>query len=120
MVDFSKAHYYSPYPVDKVLFISDRLSATTPAAEPAIAGAFSDTFSHNGGPDVVVSGVFSIDAVNYYPFGAYIVGETYPNGNELLTVDGYMDAPGSFIIRGITTYFDPQTVYIYIYLESIS
>lgn len=120
-IDYAKAHFISIYPPDKVLFISDRLSATAPAAEPAVSAGFSDSFSHDGGPDVAVTGVFSVDGTNYHPFGAYIEGDIEVGGSpEFLTLDGYMSAPGEIEIKGVTGFFAEKTVYMFLYLESLS
>jgi len=120
-INYDKTHFFVPItPVDKVLFISNKLSAITPAAEPVIPKAFNDTFTHNGGSEVIVSGMFSINGLDFYPFGAYALGAVEFGNYEFVTVDGYMSSPGNIAIRGITSFFDQKTVSIYFYLEGIS
>lgn len=120
-INYSRAHFISIYPTDKVLAISDRFASTIPGGEPTIPEGFNATLTHNAGPEVVVTGVFSIDGTNYYPFGGYIEGATDGSGHtEFITMDAYISGTGSIALFGANGFYDDQEVRFYVYLESIS
>lgn len=119
-IDPSKAQFISVYPVDKIVAESVLLQATTPEAEPTVPVLFDTSHDHSAGAHCVVSGMFSIDNQNFYPFGGYIVGSFVPGGNyEYLTVDAYCDAETVYV-SGITSYYAAQTLYYYYFMESIA
>lgn len=118
--DPTKILFDSRYPIDKIVDESNALTATAPVAEPTVPVKFDSSIAHDAGASCVVSGMFSIDNTNFYPFGAFITGEYVAGGNtEYVTLEAYCDATTVYF-SGITAYFDAQPLYYYFFMESIA
>lgn len=122
MYDASKVYFTTQDTVDKILYESPITSNTYSGSGP-ITPPDQHNFSipHTIGSSVIVNGMFSIDAINYYPCGLRIQGGSSGVivGDQYLICDMYADAKNVYVYID-NGYDTAKTVSIYYTLEALS
>lgn len=104
--------FSSRYPIDKIVWESNNFTTAVSAGDPTSPGTVTATVPHGGGANTVVNGRFSIDNVNFYPFGAYITGDVISSNQEYLQLTGYNDEENVYVLfvqgfdNSLTVYWD--------------
>lgn len=113
--------FTTEYPIDKIIWESSLESHASSAASTASPDDDSFTTAHTLGDNVVVTGVYSLDGVNFYPFGTEFWGAK--SGVSLVPQYAYMNAyvnNTTVYFRTVNGYDTANTFRYYYWLESIA
>jgi hypothetical protein len=111
--------FASAYPIDKIVYESNLQTSVLPAGVASSPAPYDTTVAHPAGPDTVVSGMFTIDGTNFYPFGATIPGTVISGNQEFLQAVAYNDDT-SVYVQFIQAFETQGTVRWYFYMESLA
>lgn len=119
--DPAKIYFITESTIDKILYESPIITQVVALGDPDTPTTINFTVPHTIGTPVIVNGMFSIDAVNYYPCALRVGGAYSPTFMESQFVFCDMFADGSNVTIYISNGFETQqTVSLYYVLESLS
>lgn len=118
LINLNEIAFSSQYPIDKIVEEPPAYSADFPAASPSSTVLYGSTVAHNAGANTIVYGMFSIDEVNYYPFGSRVNGDIVGGLLEYFRVDAYNDGDNVYL-NFLQAYASDVTCVFYWNMESI-
>lgn len=111
--------FASRYPIDKIVEESELLTETLVAGTAVDPTIVSVEHGHTAGELTAVTGMFSIDGTNFYPFGSYFDGDWVGGQSQFAQIDAYNDA--TTVTIKIINAFQADTTFTYFYvMESVA